>query len=468
MHETRTRVLLCAGAGVMFACGMTPDLDEPPEISPEARAALEGLSPAFPPEPPPDASNAYADDDRAAALGQQVFFDRGFSGALLDSDNTGGVGTLGRVGEHGKVACSDCHDGSAGFSDRRSARGQVSLGAGWGTRRAPSLLDVGHARLLMWDGRRDAGYNQPIAAIESGVEMNGSRLHAAQRIHAVYRERYEEIFGAIEAPLDDPARFPQLDGASTGCRTLARDRDGVASTEDCHGMPGDGAEFDALSTDDQIVVTQIAVNLGKAIAAYLRRLSCGPSRFDAWMHGDLGALTPSEQRGAQLFVGERSDGTVTTGCAGCHSGPLMSDQRFHNVGLMPVGVGIAGSFYDRDDHGARDGLSAALEDPLNVRGMFSDGDDGRLPSGVGADMDGAFRTPTLRCVAMRPSFMHTGQLSSLEDVVSFFDRGGDESGYHGTSEIAPLGLTRQERADLVAFLRALDGPGPDDSLRGPP
>ena len=53
-------------------------------------------------------------------------------------------------------------------------------------------------------------------------------------------------------------------------------------------------------------------------------------------------------------------------------------------------------------------------------------------------MNGAFRTPILRCVAQRPSFMHTGQLATLAEVVAFFARGGDPFGYPGTSEIARL------------------------------
>ncbi len=419
-------------------------------------AALAELSPATLPPPPADVTNRYADDAAAAALGQRLFFDPAFSGPLLDSDNDGSPGSLGARGESGKVSCAACHVAAGGFVDTRSPRQQVSLAAAWGKRKAPTLLDVGHAKLLMWDGRRDAAYNQPIAAIESGVEMNSSRLHAAQQIYRRHRAEYEAVFGAIPVPLDDAARFPQLDGSTTGCRRLLTDGTGLQRAEDCHGVPGDHAEFDALSASDQTAVTRIAVNLGKAIAAYERRLACGAGRFDRWMHGDDGALDASEQRGASLFVSQ--------GCTGCHSGPFFSDQRFHNVGVQPRGVGIASSFIDVDDHGARDGLAGALADPLNVRGSFSDGDDGRLPVQVGAEMDGAFRTPTLRCVSLRPSFLHDGQARSLHDAVAFFAAGGDAHGYPGKNELAPLELTAGELDDLVAFLDTLTGPGPDAPL----
>ena len=113
-----------------------------------------------------------------------------------------------------------------------------------------------------------------------------------------------------------------------------------------------------------------------------------------------------------------------------------------------------------NDRGAAAGLAASIADPLNVRGKYSDGDDGRLPDAVPAGSEGAFRTPTLRCVARRPSFLHTAQLRTLTDVVAFFDRGGDRAGYPGTNELVPLRLSADEQQDLVAFLQTLDGPGP--------
>jgi cytochrome c peroxidase len=207
-------------------------------------------------------------------------------------------------------------------------------------------------------------------------------------------------------------------------------------------------------------VTRIVVNLGKALGAYERRLSCGPGRFDAYVHGDEAALSEAELRGAKLFVGK-------AGCITCHSGPYLTDQRFHNVGLAPGGVGAAGRTYDINDRGASVGLEAALEDPLNVKGKYSDGDDGRLPESIPDSMEGAFRTPSLRCVSTRPSFMHTGHMHSLSDVVAFFARGGDDSGFEGESENVNRNLSTEEQQDLVEFLKSLDGPGPPAELLTP-
>jgi cytochrome c peroxidase len=460
---------------VVLACACVEVAPGPSPTTPSVRlsdetvAALRALSPASLPAPPTDRTNSKADDASAAAFGHQLFFDPGFSGALLDSDNNGTPSTLGRMGDAGKVACAGCHIPESGFVDSRSSRATISLGAAWGRRKSRALLDVGQAKIVMWDGRHDAAWNQPFEATENAAAMNTSRLYVAEQVYKRYRATYETVFGPIPVALDDASRFPQLDGATTGCRKLVADDTGIERVgADCHGVPGDAAEYDHLSETDRTEVTRVVVNMGKALEAYERLLSCGPGRFDRFMHGEADALTEAEQRGAALFVGQRQDGTTVAGCNGCHSGPFFSDQAFHNVGLKAAPVGPAGTFPDSNDHGAAAALAQVLEDPINVRGPFSDGDDGRLPHAVGPALEGAFRTPSLRCVSRHPTFMHTGQVFSLADVVGFFDRGGDTSGYLGTSENVARHFTAAERDELVAFLEALDGNGPDPALLMPP
>lgn len=444
----------CGNAGRAPVAASDPD-DPEPTFTADERASLATLTADPLPAAPFDASNRLADDARAAVFGQRLFFDAGFSGKLLDGDNDGSTNAVGRKGETGKVSCASCHVPETGFNDTRSVRMQISLGAGWGRRRAPSLLDVGQSKLLMWDGRRDALYNQIFGVIESPVEMNSSRLFAARQLFLQHRSEYEALYGEMPA-LDDTARFPALDAELTGCQALDRTN---ACPESMRGAPGDGAEFDALSASDQDEVTRVVVNAGKAIAAYQRRLTCGTTRFDRWMRGETTSLSKSEQRGAALFVGRAK-------CVTCHSGPYFSDEKFHNVGLKAALVATV--FLNANDPGASEGLPAMQADPLNVKGTFSDGDDGRIPKTLGPDLVGSFRTPRLRCVSGRPSFMHTAQMTTLEKVVEFFDRGGDVGGYPGIKEIVPLGLSVRERADLVAFLRALDGPGPSPDLLRPP
>ena len=435
--------------------GGVVDDDPDPALTDAELSKLAELSPNELPATPDDVSNAWADDPDAAAFGQLLFFDTRFSGALLDGDNDGTENALGFKGDTGKVACAGCHLPESGFSDTRTLDQQISLGAGWVLRRSPSLLDVGHSKLIMWDGRRDSFFSQAFGPLESAVEMNSSRLYGAQQVFANHREAYEAIFGDLPA-FDDTERFPPLLATETGCRQLDRDN---KCTKPMRGAPGDGAEYDGLTPEDQDAVTRVWVNVGKALGAYERLLSCGSSKFDAWMAGDEAAISRAAQRGAGLFVGK-------AGCVTCHSGPYLSDEKFHNVGLQPQLVATV--FIDLNDAGASVGLERLLDDPMNVSGPYSDGDDGRVPAAVEESALGAFRTPRLRCVEGRPSFMHTGHLDTLEETVEFFDRGGDRFGFPGQSELTPLGLTARERADLVAFLKALTGPGPSAALLAPP
>jgi cytochrome c peroxidase len=460
-HPGVTPVDAGADAGDDAGGDAAGDAEGPaPVLTPDERAALQALSPAELPSPPSDPTNRFADNPAAAALGQRLFFDPSFSGQLLDTDNDGSPQSLGVAtatsGQTGRVACAGCHIPASGFSDTRSFQRQISLGAGWGRRRAPSLLDIAQATLVMWDGRKDSLFSQIFGPLETVVEMNSSRLYMAEQLYREYQSDYEAVFGAMP-PLGDTTQFPALAADVTGC--LPPDRTSPPPTCDgpFHGMPGDGAEYDGMTIANQTAVTQVVANAGKAIGAYERLLSCGQGPFDAWVHGNAMAISNSAQRGAVLFVGK-------AGCLNCHSGPFMSDQAFHNCGLVPAIVQQA--FIDSDDQGQATGLPQLLASPLNSAGVYSDGTDGRIPAAVTPAMSGAFLTPTLRCVSMRPTFMHTGQIGTLEDVVSFFVQGGDPGGaYPGTNELQPLALSTQDEADLVAFLESLTGPGAPASLQ---
>lgn len=412
---------------------------------------LASLAPAQFPSPPPDPSNHYADNPDAVLLGEIFFNDPGFSGPLLDIDNDGGPNSLGRKGDTGKVACAGCHIEASGFSDTRSTFQQISLGAGWTSRRTPSLLNVGYLPLISWGGRHSTLYSQVFAPIENPLEMNSSRLYVATYIADYYSELYSQVFGEDSLlPLYDKETFVRLPPEKAGCQLVvdvSHPRQlPPADIYECHGMPGDGAEFDALNQIEQEVVNRVVVNFGKAIAAYERTLQCGPGRFDAYVNGDSQALTEQEQWGAQLFIGKAQ-------CVSCHSGPLLTDKDFHNIGVVQ-GVTREG-IINNNDVGAALDLPLAKTDPLGLFGPFSDGVDDRFDRIDEQGLEGAFKTPSLRCVAQRPSFMHTGLMGTLDEVVDFFNRGGDALGYPGENVLTPLNLSREEQRALIAFLRAL-------------
>jgi cytochrome c peroxidase len=439
----------------LAACGgSNSETSDAPSLTSEERSALQALR-YDDGEPPADPSNRVAGDDAARQFGQRLFFDTALSGRLLEGDNDGTSATLGRQGDAGRVSCAGCHLPNAGFVDARSPHLQVSLGAQWTLRKTPQLLDVAFAPLYNWDGRRDAIWNQALGVMESNREFNSSRLFVAEQLFRLHQPEYSAVFGEMPA-FDDEKRFPPLTPESAGCVEVNTSR---GSMFRCRGLPGDAADYDGMAAEDQRLVSVAAVNAAKALAAYVTQLRCGPSRFDQWLDGDVGALSASEQRGAALFVGKG-------GCTPCHAGPRLTDDAFHNVGLSPAIVAVA--IQDKDDHGAAAAIPEALADPTSSAGDLSDGDRARLPSRVGAELQGAFRTPGLRCSSAHPSFMHTGQLASLAQVVAFFARGGDASGYPGTSELSRLPLTDAEQAELVAFLGSLDGPGPASALLSAP
>lgn len=140
-------------------------------------------------------------------------------------------------------------------------------------------------------------------------------------------------------------------------------------------------------------------------------------RTTATLPGDRSALTPDQLAGLRLFRGK-------AGCASCHLGPNLTDERFHNTGT-----------------GWRDGA-------------FTDA--GRFAV-TGRDEDrGAFKTPTLRDVARHPPYMHDGSLATLDDVIEHYDKAG-RTNPSLDPEIRRLHLTYEEKRALAAFLGTLTG-----------
>jgi cytochrome c peroxidase len=163
----------------------------------------------------------------------------------------------------------------------------------------------------------------------------------------------------------------------------------------------------------------------QAIAAFERTLVTPDGPFDAYAHGDKEALSINEKRGLILFIGKAA-------CVQCHNGPTLTDSRFHRLGVSRRAPG-----------------------PEDV-GRFA-------VSGKEQDR-GAFKTPTLRNVSLRAPYMHDGAFKTLEEVVDFYDRGGDADPQKSPL-LFELGLSRQERSDLIAFLKSLTGQPPAGSTR---
>lgn len=166
-----------------------------------------------------------------------------------------------------------------------------------------------------------------------------------------------------------------------------------------------------------------AFGISRSIAAFERTMISGNSRFDSYEYeNDQSALSESEKRGRDLFF------SAETACTECHVPPLFTNFEYENIGLY--------------ENYADSGRARITE--LSVD-------------------NGKFKVPTLRNVALTAPYMHDGSFASLEAVIDHFNTGGVP--HANKSElIKPLGLTEQEKADLVAFLGSLT----DDSFLNDP
>ncbi|MFM7522335.1 MAG: cytochrome-c peroxidase [Planctomycetota bacterium] len=188
--------------------------------------------------------------------------------------------------------------------------------------------------------------------------------------------------------------------------------------------------------------------VGQAIAAFERALVTAPSPYD---HGEqlrpfaalddddiaedpdlakrfaaakeAAAATPmsaSARRGREIFFTEKGN------CTACHVGANLADEKYHNIGI-------------------------GMDKPEPDLGRFAVSKD---------DKDrGAFKTPTVRNVALSAPYMHDGSLATLEEVVEWYDKGGHPNP-HLSDKIRPLKLSPEEKADLVEFMKACTGPTP--------
>lgn len=320
-----------------------------------------------------------------------------------------------RLSGNGRIACATCHAPEKSWADGRD----LAQGLARATRNAPSLWNTAYNRWFFWDGRADSAWSQALQPIESPAEMGGSREAAVQLVKTdgPLRRAYELVFGPPE----------------------------LGSTN---------AAF---------------ANLGKAIAAFERRLLSRRAPFDVFAEGlregdaaKQAALSESARRGLLLFVGRGK-------CSVCHTGPLFTDGEFHDLGV-PLHDDLPAP-----DPGRALGLTRLQQDEFGAASVFSDERDGPRARAVRfvaprADVSGQVKTPSLRNVALSAPYMHQGQFDSLRAVLEFYSTLEGRRGSPATQErvLQPLKLSDQELLDLVAFLESLTDTSLDPALRHPP
>jgi cytochrome c peroxidase len=354
---------------------------------------------------PPDPTNRVADDPRAADLGKRLFFDT-------------------RLSANGLVACGTCHQPDRDFQDG------IALGRGVGvtTKRTMPIAATSRSPFLFWDGRKDSQWAQALGPLESAIEHGGTRAQYAHLVSAHYGPEYETVFGSM----------PDLSSVLASAGPVSD------STE--------AAKWASMTDSQRDAVTRVFVNVGKAIAAYERRIEFGPSRFDRYVdaisdtgRGD-GILTSDEIAGLKLFIGKAN-------CTQCHNGPLFTNNEFHNTGV-PRRAELPG------DEGRLTGASMVLKDEFNCRSRWSDAPlkCAELEFLVTGDhtLERSYKVPSLRNVARRAPYMNAGQFATLAEVLDHYNRAPAAPAGH--TELKPLRLKAVELRQLEAFLNALSSP----------
>lgn len=382
----------------------------------EVVATMSPMSPM-----PADPTNAVADREDAAVLGQRLYFD-----AALSLD--------------GSVSCASCHDPALGFADGKT----LPEGVGQPGKHAPTVLNTAWNRWFFWDGRADTAWMQALGPLENPVEHGTNRVAAVRSVWAdpALAAAYEAIFGALP-PMDDP-RFP------TDARPVPDQVDDPQNLA-----------WEAMDPADQVLVDVAFTNLGKAIAAYERRVVRVEAPFDRYVAGDEAAISEAAVRGLAIFTGPGN-------CTLCHSGPELSDREFHNLALGPRDW-----LPDEADYGRYAGIPKLRESPFNGAGAYSDdpvaGAEKVDHIALTDEQIGQHKTPSLRNVALTAPYMHGGHFADLGEVLHFYNSLEEEGGEGHREEILqPLELTDEDLADLEAFLGTLTGDAPDARWTTPP
>jgi len=305
-----------------------------------------------------------------------------------------------RLSADGKVSCSSCHDPKLAFGDAKPVA--EGIGGKLGSRNSPSLFNAMFYPNQFWDGRAEGLEDQAIQPLTNPIEMGNAS--------------YDQVVARLKAASEYRAEFQSVFGAEV---TIAR--------------------------------------VGQAIAAYERTLVSGDSPFDRFNAGDQSALSDAAKRGLTVFRGRGR-------CSRCHTFsevlPFFTDFQYHNTG-----VAMNNPHFDKLSRIAFDTVDTEQSKEVIDRLAKQPGGEelGRVRFSYVVFDIGAFRTPTLRNIALTAPYFHDGSARTLADVVKFYNEGG-KMNVAREWDLAPLALTDQEQRDLVAFLESLTGKLPESTV----
>ena len=289
--------------------------------------------------------------------------------------------------------------------------------------------DVGTSCASCHDPRQGWGDGQAVSRGYAGTQ------HWRNSQTIINSAFFTKLFWAGEVP----SLEAQASSAITG--NLAGNGDPVMIEERIMQMP----EYLAMFKEAFGVDRPTFAHVLKAIATFERAAMISrDSPFDEYLAGDEDALSDDAKAGLALFQGK-------AGCIQCHHGALMSDEDFHFLDLPQHSV------FNTDPL-----RQVALRYQHYIRGVPEDvyrnaDEDLGLYYTTKKDGDkGRFRTPSLRYLEYTAPYMHNGVLSEIEDVVEYYNEGGGDDPKQ-SQLIKPLGLTEDEKFELVEFLYSLSG-----------
>lgn len=324
------------------------------------------------------------------------------------------------------VACGTCHIPAVGGGDPRSGVSPLAVHPGpdglfggaddvfgspgvprnladglydWSThfglveqvtrRRTTSAINAGYSTTLFWDGRAPGQFVDPVS-LQVILPAGGALESQAvgPPVSDVEMGHVARVWQDVLARITGSAPLALAPRVPAALRGWIGQRGYPELFMEAFGTPG-------------ITAPRVAM----AIASYERTQFTNQTPFDTFLFDGTG-LTAQEQAGRSIFAGAGQ-------CDNCHQNAVMSDHQFHYTGVRPKS----------DDQGR-----------MEVTGTPSD--------------EGKMRTPSLRNLELRAPYMHNGRFATLSEVIDFYDQGGHFPG----GELVPLGLTAQQKADLLAFL----------------
>lgn len=381
-----------------------------PDQGTRANGTINGPVPPLNPPPAPAGNQITA---AKAYLGKALFWDE-----QLSSTRT--------------VSCGTCHFAANGGSDARAivnsgrsrnagadgifntaddvfaspgvvsnnSDGTYSLSPLYGFReqvtgrKSRSYIDAGYSTSLFWDGRATQTFTDPIGG--AVVLPNGAALESqvlGPPVSSTEMAHSGRSWNDVAVRMTVAQPLTLSPSVPAGLKDWLGGRSYPELFEEAFGTP-------------EVTPVRIAM----AIATFERTVYSDRTPFDQSV-ANISQLAPEQVRGQGVFNQSR--------CNVCHAGTLFSDNAFHNIGVRPQTE-----------------------------------DTGRFQVTGNANNIGEFRTPSLRNVGLRTNYFHDGHFATLEEVVDFYNRGGDFNAPNiDHNLIRPLGLSAQQKSDLVSFLR---------------